>query len=133
MRICTRVGFGLLIVSLTVAVGCQRLNVKRSIHVDPGTEVQEVIIDGPRSEQKVNVGITSTAPIDVYVILSAEDQAVKSKLLSGSKPDSNKVLDKALKVDNANLSAIIPAKNEFRILLTGAKKPADVDVKVTSQ
>jgi hypothetical protein len=132
MRTCTRLGFCLLMMALIVAVGCQKLNVKRTIHINPG-DVQDVIIDGPRSEQKINVGITSSAPIDVYVILSAEEQAVKSKLLAGQKPDDSKVLDKALKVDSANLTATIPAKNEFRIMLTGAKKPADVDVKITSQ
>jgi hypothetical protein len=131
MRSYTSAVFGLLVVTLAVTVGCQRLNVKRSIHVNPG-DVQDMIIDGPRSQQKINVGIASTAPIDVYIILSAEEQAVKSKLLAGQKPDESKVLDKALKVDNATLQATIPAKSEFRILLTGAKKAADVEVEAKS-
>jgi hypothetical protein len=131
MRTSTRMMLGLVALSLAVAVGCQRLNEKRTIHVSPG-EVQDVIISGPRSEQKINVAVTSNAPIDVYVILSADEQAVKGKLLSSMKPDESKILKKELKTENANLEATIPAKNEFRVLLTGAKKAADVNVHVTT-
>jgi len=132
MRSFTQSVFGLLALSLLVAVGCQRLNVEKDIHVSPG-EVQDVIIDAPRSEQKIKVDVTSTAPIDVYVILSSDQQVVKDKLLGNRSPDPSKLLANQQKAENASLDATIPAKNEFRILLAGAKKPADVKVKVTSR
>jgi hypothetical protein len=122
----------LVAISLAVAVGCQRLDVKRTIHVNPG-DVQDVIIDPPRSEQNIKVGVTSNTPIDVYVILSSNGDAVKGKLLASQKPDDSKILVKELKTENASLDATIPAKNEFRVLLTGAKKAADVNVSVTNR
>jgi hypothetical protein len=123
---------GLALVLLTL-VGCQRLNVDKKISLAPN-EVQDIIIDAPKSQQQVKVVVNSSAsPVDVYVVLEEAQNAVKAKLLENKRPDPSKVLASELAAESATVEATIPAKNEFRILLTGAKKATDVQVKVTGR
>jgi hypothetical protein len=120
-----------LALSLLGAVGCQRLNEERDLRVTAG-DVKLVSIDGPRSEQKVKVEVTSSAPVDVYVVLCSEPGA-EDKLLENRRPDPSQVLASQQQVETASLDATVPAKNKFCIVFKGAKKAADVKLKVTGR
>jgi len=132
MRRSTPFCLGLLAL-LGLAAGCQRLDVDRTIKLAPG-DVQDILIDAPRSQQSIKVDVNASgAPVDVYVLLEAERQAVKENLLINKRPDPAKLLASQQKVTTATLEAAVPARNDFAILLAGASKPAEVKVKVTGR
>jgi hypothetical protein len=120
-------------VLLGLAAGCQRLDVDRTINLEPG-EVRDIIIGAPRSQQNVKVDVSASgAPVDVYVVLEAERAGVEDSLTLSKRPDTAKLLASQQKVTTATLEATVPAKNDFAILLAGAAKPAEVKVKVTGR
>jgi len=130
MRFFTRSILGLLALALLMAVGCQQhLNEQRDIHVTPGT-VKLVSIDGPSRQQKINVEVTSSAPVDVYIVLSSGQEA-EDKMLDGKRLDPSNVLASKDQVENATLDATVPAKNRFCVVVKNAKKAADVKLKIT--
>src|SRR4051812_31263102 len=51
-----------------VLAGCQRLHHEKSWDLKPGDVNYLEVVDAPRSDQKVDVQVTATAPVDVYVV-----------------------------------------------------------------
>jgi hypothetical protein len=119
----------LLVALLLVLPGCQKLNYETTVQLGDG-DVQLVLVDPPRSEQKVHITAASSgSPVDVYVVLDKDKEAAKQALLDGKKPAA--VLVSETKTRDASLEATIPAKSGFAILLGGASKSSEVKVKVT--
>jgi hypothetical protein len=123
------------ILALLLAVaGCQRLNDERTVPLGP-SQVHAVLYDAPRSDQKVSVTVSSPgAPVDAYLVLEKERQAVQDGLDRGQRPATAKVLAGKEKVEEASLEATVPAKSAFAVLLNSkSNKTADVKVKVTGR
>jgi hypothetical protein len=112
--------------------GCgQRLNYETTVDLPEG-EVQSLMIDAPKREQKVSVTVSSAgSPIDVYVVLDKDKEAGKQALLDHKKPAGS--LASKTKTQDATLEVAIPANTGFAILLGGASKNSRVTVKVTGR
>ena len=125
--------YGLSVVAfalLTVA-GCQRLNVEKTVDVDPA-EIKGTVIDGPKSEQKIKVEFNSTAsPINVHVVLGKDDSKVIEELFKPA-PKLD-IRGKAEKSQSGTVEATIPAGQDYGVYLSGAKKKTQVSLKIKSQ
>jgi len=93
------------------------------------------IISAPTSAQKVRVEVTATdAPVNVYVMLEKDADKTEDEIgapRKGAKlPET--VLGHALETQNGTVEVTIPAKEEYRVLVTVAKKPTRVTVKINS-
>lgn len=122
-----------LLASIVLALpGCgQKLYHETTVQLSAG-EVQLLLIDAPRRDQKISVTVTSSgSPIDVYVVLAKDKEAGKEALLNGKKPTES--LAGKVKTQDATLEANIPANTEFAVLLGGASKSSQVKMKVTGR
>jgi hypothetical protein len=123
---------GLLVALLLAGAGCgQKLDYDSTVQLDAG-QVQSMMIDAPKREQRVSVTVTSSSsPIDVYVVLDKDKEAGKQALLDGKKPAA--ALASQAETQDATLEATMPANSAFAILLGGASKTSQVKVKVTGR
>lgn len=124
----------LLVLALLVLAGCgQKINLDRKIKLEP-SDVQAIIVDAPKGEQNIVV-TTSTpgAPISVFVVEEADLESAKQALLSGKAPAKH--LAKQEKTESGNLSAKIPAKTGYAIVLHSppGTKSTEASVKVTGK
>jgi hypothetical protein len=117
---------------LLVLPGCgQKLNYETTVDLDEG-QVQSILIDAPKSEQKVTVTVNSAgAPIDAYIVLDKDKEAGKQALLNRQKPPQS--LAGKVKTQDATLEATVPANTGFALLVGGASKNSRVSVKVTGR
>ncbi|MFO0808429.1 MAG: hypothetical protein U0746_07385 [Gemmataceae bacterium] len=108
-------------VGLVLLVGCQsRLKYERAFAVGPG-DSNKSIIDGPKYDQKVTVTLTTTGPVDLDVYLAKDAvQDGKPKTLLGSLTQSS----------GGQLDVQVPAKQEFIVEVSNARKEAKCTVKV---
>jgi hypothetical protein len=96
------------------------------------TEYKSLEFDAPARDQKVAVTvIASGSPVDVYLVLQ-KDQAAAEKALTLQK-HLGIALARKEQTENATLEAIIPARNAFAVLISGARKACEVTVKVTGR
>jgi hypothetical protein len=117
--------------ALTLA-GCNKaLNFQKTLEVGPG-ELKSFNVDAPRQNQNVTVSFKSSAtPVDVYIVLEKDFELVSKELQNYTKPGA--VLNKIEKSKEGSVSADIPAKAEFGVIVTGAVKDTSVEVKLTSK
>jgi hypothetical protein len=130
MRLPIRVAVPLLIVVFT-ATGCPRYTTQLTYTIGAG-EVQRINISKPDHAQKINVAVSSPgSPVSVYVILEEHAEAAQRALLMNQEPDLGTVLAHAVKVRDARLEATIPKGQNYVVLIGGAAKAADVQLKIT--
>jgi hypothetical protein len=109
-------------------VGCQRIDYRRTIDVDAG-DVQAIVIDPPRSEQKVTVTATSSScPVSVYLVLERDQSQARQTMMDYKAPTG--ALAGQEKTQDATLEATIPAKNGFAVLIGGATRSTQVNLHV---
>jgi len=122
---------GLVGLALLATMGCQKLNYEKTISIDIG-EVQSILIDAPKRDQKVSVAISSPdSAVNVCVVLEKDQGAAKKSLLDGKKPAE--ALANKDKVKDDTLEASIPGGSDFAVLLSGAAKSTQVKVKITGR
>lgn len=120
---------GLLVV-LALAAGCQRLNYDKTITIDPGAPFT-VNWDPPRYDQKLTVTVTSPGrPVSAYLVKESDQEAATKALQEGKKPPA--ALASQENAEEINLSATIPAKTGFTLVLVSNRK-AEVRVKVVGR
>jgi hypothetical protein len=122
----------LLSLLLVIMAGCgQRLAVDKTVTVEPGEVKGAAIIDAPKAEQKIEVTYSSAeSPINVYVILSGDANAVANQLEKGAPKD---VVASKEKSKRDTLEATIPAGKEYGVYMSGALKKTEVMLKIKSQ
>lgn len=115
-----------------LAVGCQsRLHYDKSIALKHG-DIIRLTVDGPRREQRAVVDFKSaSSPIDVYVCLKSQEDAVAAIAESGR--PATAALGQAHHVQNGSIDVTIPAGQAFVVVLTGSTKDTTVDVKITGK
>ena len=126
MRLSPRFSLLILFVA-TSGVGCQRLNHERTIDLNEG-DVREIVIDGPRGEQLVTVSVNADSPVDVYVVLEGDLEKTRNTLMNQKTPTGELACKRAVR--NDSLEATIPARSNFAVLLSGARKRTDVKLKI---
>jgi hypothetical protein len=109
--------------------GCQKLNVEKSYKMNPG-EVQILVVDAPSRDQDVAVAITSSGSVDVYIAKEADANEANDKIV----PPKNPIASKQKVEGKDTLSAKVPAKTAYGVVLLNAqKKNTDVTVKLTGK
>ena len=118
------------LLALCLFVGCSKIHEERSFTVEAGGS-HSLQITAPLSEQKVKVVMTSTEPVNVYVLLDKHVPEGKDDFDADALKEGVLAKEKAKK--EATLTATIPAKEKYRVYVNGAAKSANVTVKVDSQ
>jgi hypothetical protein len=122
----------LLAILVVLSAGCrkQRVDVEKTVQVDPG-DIKSTAVEAP-SDQQVTVTVSSPgSAVNVYLVLGEEDQVMRA-LQDGKQPTN--VLASKEKVEEATLEAKVPAKKEVAVVLSNASgKSAQVKVKFTGR
>ncbi len=118
---------------IVLASGCgQRVSEEKTLEMKAGEILAPIVLDGPKKEQKVKVEFTSSeSPIDVYVILGKDENAILRELDKAA-PKVEAVASKK-QSKGETLSATIPAGKDYGVYLTNASKNTSVKVKVQSE
>jgi hypothetical protein len=119
--------------ALVVLAGCSKLHVEKQYTLEPGT-IQHVEVSPPTSDQKLKVSVTSDEPVTVTVLLVKDIPAAKGgaedidpgTLTTGG-------LGQKKDVKEATLDVTVPAKEKYRVYISGVKKLAKVTVKIDEQ
>jgi hypothetical protein len=114
-----RVACGLVGVLAFVA-GCQRLNYDKIVTLDPEAPFT-VNWDPPRYDQKLTVTVTSSGkPVSAYLVKESDQEAATRALQDGKMPAG--VLASQENAEEIHLSATIPAKTGFTLVLVSKRK-----------
>ena len=118
------------VVAIIVLAGCSKIHEKREFSIDPAS-YHSLEITAPLSEQKVKVTLTSDQPVNIYVLLDKDFPKGKEDF----DPETLKtgLLGSQKSAKDATLDVTIPAKEKYRIVVSGANKKANVTVKIDSQ
>jgi hypothetical protein len=129
MRPATRLAWGLLCATFALG-GCQRLNIEQKVTLS-GIEPKQLDVDAPRYEQKVTVEVDSPGvPVFAYLV-KTEDAEAAMRALEREKEPENVLAGTKEKSEKVSLTATIPAKTAYSVLLrpTGARAEATVRIK----
>ena len=134
MRLPTRSIMLLLVLSALSLTGCQKkLAHEKAFTLSVG-ETQADRIDAPIREQQITVTVTATgSPVNVYIVPESAHAETMTALTNLKKPDAAKVLGSKEKVENDTIEATIPAKTGFSVFISGAKKQAEVTMKIVGK
>lgn len=121
------------LVMVLLLTGCpkSKIHQERTFSVDAGDSYQ-LQIDAPTGNQKIAVSVSSKeSTVNVYIVL--DDQITGNKDdVDPAKLPATAILGSEKSVKDAVVSASIPAKKAYRIIVTGATKKTNVTVKVDS-
>jgi hypothetical protein len=121
---------GLAGITFLLAAGCQKLNYEKIIQLESG-DIKSFLIPGPRAAQQVNATVSSPGtPVDAFVVLEQDRPAVENSLQLQEKPRSTLAQGRG---EELTLSATIPAKTAYSVIVSGANKTTEVKIKVMGQ
>ena len=113
-------------------IGCNaKLNQEKSFSLTPSEQDKVYIFDAQSSEQTVNIAVTSSEAVDLFVFLKkdvAEPAAVEGH------EREKKAFAKKLGAISDTLTVKVPAKQEYSLVvsLSTKSKKADGKVKITN-
>jgi hypothetical protein len=113
--------------------GCQApLNEQRSAAIQ-GAEVRILLFEVQKRDKTVRIEVKSPGvPIDAYLVLEKDRDALVKQLQDGGKPGN--ALAEALDTEEATLEGRIPAGSAFALAMTSrGAKDATVSVKATEK
>lgn len=109
--------------------GCQKLDMQKTQEVLPGDVVAPFIVESPSGSHDVTVVVDSSAPVDVFIAtipnlaeFEKSPQLPKSPLTSQTKVQKE-----------TTLTAKVPAKTSYAVILGNAEKTATVSVKLKAK
>jgi hypothetical protein len=110
--------------------GCQKLTYQKTFQLKPGG-VETFMIDAPRSTQEVTATVTSSGvEVDGWIVLERDREAAETALRIEERPSGTLAEARG---EDFTLSATIPAKSGFSLLISGAHKRCEVNLKVTGR
>ena len=114
-------------------VGCgQRVNVEKIVTLEVDQPKAPIVLEGPKSDQKIKVEFNSTdGPITAQIIVGKDENAILDQLQKKSLTGLD-VKAKMEKAKDGILEATIPAGKDYGVYLSGATKKTSVVVKVKS-
>ena len=119
------------VLTTVLLAGCQQTIYDKTASLEIGL-VQQIKVEAPNREQKVKVEFSSPGvPIDVWVLLQANEAAVKEKLLAHKRPADADLLAAREGADSGTLEATVPAGKAYEVMVSGARKKTDVKVRIT--
>jgi hypothetical protein len=116
--------------AVVLVAGCSKIHDQRSFTVDMNGS-HNLQISAPLSQQTVKIVLTSDEPVNIWVILEKNVPGGKDEFDPETIKDG--ILAKEKDTKEATLTATIPGKEAYRIYVDGAKKKANVTVKIDSQ
>jgi hypothetical protein len=122
----------LFVLGALLLTGCQQTIVNEKITLNPG-DIKDRIIEAPSREQKVVVEVSSGAPVNVWIVLESERQAVKAKLGIDQVPDPARVVASKQRIPSGTVEGTVPAGKEYAVILSGATQKTEVQLKVTGR
>jgi hypothetical protein len=126
---CFRIGC-LLGIAILGTAGCQKLAYEKVIKLKVG-DIQAFPISAPRMTQQVTVTVSSPgSAVDAFLVLEKDRPAVENSLQIEEKPTGPLAHGRG---EELTLSATIPAKSAYSVIISGAQKSTDVKIKVTGQ
>jgi hypothetical protein len=128
MRPANRLAWGLLCATVALG-GCGGLSIEQKVTLNP-VEPKQLDIDAPRSEQKVKVEVDAPGvPVLVYVV-KTEDAEEAFKALIREKEPANTLAGTTEPSEKVSLTATIPAKTPFSVLLRGVGTKGEATVRI---
>ena len=113
-----------------VAAGCQKLSYEKTIKLKPGG-IEALLITAPRTAQQVTAMVSSPgSAVEAFIVLEKDRPAVENSLQIEEKPTGPLAQGRG---EELTLSATIPAKSAYSIIVSGAQKTSEVKIKVTGQ
>lgn len=132
MRIAPRSFVGAILLVSLVSWGCgQRVNSENTLEMEPGDVNVPFIVDAPSRDQEVTVTVKpeTDAPVDVFILVDSERPNAMDEL-GKNRPPKN-TLKSQQKVDKETvLTATIPAKNKYAVIVRNTKKSTKVGIKL---
>ena len=117
--------------ALVALAGCSKLHVDKQYTLE-SFDTKYVEVSAPTSEQKLKVMMTSDEPITLTVLLVKDIPAEKGGEFDPGRMTTG-TLGQKKDVKEATLDVTVPAKEMYRVYLSGAKKTAKVSVKIDEQ
>ncbi len=108
--------------------GPPKLDEKRTIELDGGTEIKSIDLPSIKKPQKVTVEFTADA--EVAVAIFKESDVPEGNLFAASKDKALAITDKPAK--SGSISAEVPENTATRVLFA-SKEKAKVDAHVTNR
>jgi hypothetical protein len=131
MRTWTKALYVALVLCFGGAVGCgQKVDMEKTVSLGLGDIEVPFIVSPPKSQQSVTVEVSSGAPVDVYLLLEENREAVKNKLKAGKAPDASHLIASEMKTTSGTLQGTVPAGKEYAVVVAGAKKNTEVKLKL---
>jgi hypothetical protein len=131
MRPATRLAWGLLCAAFALG-GCQRLSIEHKVALS-GVEPKQLDVDAPRYEQKVTVEVDSPGvPVFVYVV-KTEDAEEAFRALVKEKEPQNALAGTQEKSEKVSLTATIPPKTAYSVLLRGVGGLGEATIRIKGQ
>jgi hypothetical protein len=119
--------------ALLVLAGCQRVNQQKTVTLGPREVVAPFIVDAPSMSQSVTVTVNPNGtPIDAYIVLE-KDQAAATKALESGQAPSSSLAGKQKLTGDTTLTATVPARSAYAVLLGNSSKEATVAVKLVAK
>jgi hypothetical protein len=119
-----------------LTAGCQKVDQEKTVSIGPGDVVAPMIVDAPRSEQKIVVTVVGPpgVPVRVHVVREKDRAGLEEKLKTSKKLESSEFLAASPgAAEDTTLEATIPAGTEYAVVLSGAAKSGEVKVKLKSK
>src|SRR5438045_3739725 len=91
--------------------GCHRVHDEKSFKVIPG-DVKVFEVPASTGEQKVEVQVTATTPVHVYIVPDQERQDAETKPTF----DKSKAVEAKQNVTNDTLKATVPANKKYGVV-----------------
>jgi hypothetical protein len=122
------------VLAALLLAGCQRTLYDKTVPLAGASAVHEVEVEAPGRDQKVVVEFESPGvPVDVWVLLTTNKAAVKSRLMARTRPNDSEVLGGKEQAESGTVEATVPAGKDYMILIGRAKQKTDVKLKVTGK
>ncbi|MGE3807202.1 MAG: hypothetical protein AB7K24_21275 [Gemmataceae bacterium] len=119
---------------LVMVAGCQKVSQEKTVKMEPGDSIAAFIIDPPSSEQTVNLIVSSDGgPVDVYIATVADADAFQKEFAQDSKIPAGVVTTKSKVEKEETLTATIPAKKPYVVILANPTKATNVKLKLTGK
>lgn len=114
--------------------GCgQRISVEKTVGLDVGEVQAPIVLDGPKSDQKIRVDFVSTdATLTARIVIGKDEKAIAAAL-QNPMPAGLDIKAEAKNVKDGTLEATIPSGKDYGVYLSGAAKKTSVVVKLKSQ
>lgn len=129
MPCCRRSLICLSISAVFLIHGCQKLDMQKTQEVLPGDVVAPFIVESPSGSHDVTVIVDSSAPVDVFIATIPDLPAFEKNPKLPKTP-----LTSQTKVQKeTTLTAKVPAKTSYAVILGNAEKTATVSVKLKAK